>query len=67
MSDKRDAAWQAYFTEQELQNRGYNSMVVASIRSGFEAGWAARNSAVDYVIEGTVREPRRRRPWGTIS
>lgn len=67
MSEKRDAAWQAYFTEQQLQNRGYNSMVVASIRAGFDAGWNARKSAVDYVIEGAVEMPRRRRPWGTLS
>lgn len=41
----RDAAWQAYFTEHDLRNRGHNSMVVAGMHDAFNAGWAARKKA----------------------
>lgn len=53
---KRDAAWQAYYAEHHLENRGHNSMVVAAIHDGFNTGWEARKRIVDYALD-TSKKP----------
>lgn len=54
---KRGAAWQAYYAEHELHNRGHNSMVVAAIHDAFDAGWAARKKT-EYDMAFGLDKPK---------